>query len=160
LAPGLFLLGTGIGIMLTPSVNVVQTSFPDEDQGEISGVSRSVSNLGSSLGVAVAGSVLVSALVFGVTGRAEDSTTLNDTEKDEISSALEHQVTTLSDTQVGQALEGRPESVVEEVTRINREARDRAIAAALISIGAAGAIGLLASMLLPRERKEPVEPDV
>jgi predicted MFS family arabinose efflux permease len=49
--------------MLTSSVNVVQSAFPEEDQGEISGLSRSVSNLGSSLGTAIAGSVLVSTLV-------------------------------------------------------------------------------------------------
>jgi MFS family permease len=57
--PGLFLFGAGIGVMLTSSVNVVQSSFPDSDQGEISGLSRSVSNLGSSLGTALVGSVLV-----------------------------------------------------------------------------------------------------
>ena len=57
--PGLFLIGLGIGLMLTPSVNVVQSSFPDERQGEISGLSRSVSNLGSSLGTAIAGTILV-----------------------------------------------------------------------------------------------------
>jgi MFS family permease len=57
--PGLLLVGIGAGTMLTSSVNVVQSSFPDSDQGEISGVSRSVSNLGSSLGTALAGSVLV-----------------------------------------------------------------------------------------------------
>jgi len=57
--PGLFLFGAGIGVMLTSSVNVVQSSFPDRDQGEISGLSRSVSNLGSSLGTALVGSVLV-----------------------------------------------------------------------------------------------------
>jgi predicted MFS family arabinose efflux permease len=56
--PGLFLVGAGIGVMLTSSGNVVQSAFPEEDQGDISGVSRSVSNLGSSLGVALAGSVL------------------------------------------------------------------------------------------------------
>ncbi|MFD0689081.1 MFS transporter [Actinomadura fibrosa] len=60
-APGLFLIGTGVGIMLTASVNVVQSSFPDAEQGDISGLSRSVSNLGSSLGTALAGSVLVAA---------------------------------------------------------------------------------------------------
>jgi MFS family permease len=60
-APGLLLMGTGIGVMLTSSVNVVQSSFPDADQGDISGLSRSVSNLGSSLGTAVAGSILVAA---------------------------------------------------------------------------------------------------
>jgi MFS family permease len=57
--PGLLLLGAGVGVMLTSSVNVVQSSFPDSDQGDISGLSRSVSNLGSSLGTALVGSVLV-----------------------------------------------------------------------------------------------------
>ena len=59
--PGLLLFGIGIGVMLTSSVNVVQSSFPESDQGEISGLSRSVSNLGSSLGTALVGSVLVAA---------------------------------------------------------------------------------------------------
>ena len=64
--PGLLLIGLGVGIMLTASVNVVQSSFSDTDQGDISGVSRSVSNLGSSLGVALAGSVLVGAAKIGL----------------------------------------------------------------------------------------------
>jgi MFS family permease len=57
--PGLLLFGAGIGIMLTSSVNVVQSAFPDADQGDISGLSRSVSNIGSSLGTALVGSILV-----------------------------------------------------------------------------------------------------
>jgi MFS family permease len=57
--PGLLFMGIGIGMMLTASVNVVQSAFPEKDQGEISGVSRSASNLGSSLGTAFVGSVLV-----------------------------------------------------------------------------------------------------
>ena len=61
-APGLFLIGFGVGAMLTPSVNLVQSSFPEEQQGEISGLSRSVSNLGSSLGTAIAGTILVAGL--------------------------------------------------------------------------------------------------
>lgn len=68
--PGLFLVGLGVGVMLTSSVNVVQSSFPEKDQGEISGLSRSVSNLGSSLGVAIAGTVIVSSLVEGNMGYA------------------------------------------------------------------------------------------
>jgi nitrate/nitrite transporter NarK len=48
--------------MLTPSVNVVQSAFPEAQQGEISGLSRCISNLGSSLGTAVAGTILVSGL--------------------------------------------------------------------------------------------------
>jgi MFS family permease len=66
-APGLLLFGLGLGLMLTPSVNLVQSSFPEEQQGEISGLSRSVSNLGSSFGTAIAGTILVSDLASGNT---------------------------------------------------------------------------------------------
>ncbi len=66
-APGLLLIGLGLGVMLTPSVNVVQSSFPEQLQGEISGLSRSVSNLGSSFGTAIAGTILVSDLGSGTT---------------------------------------------------------------------------------------------
>ena len=63
--PGLFLFGAGIGVMLTSSVNVVQSAFGEADQGDISGLSRSVSNLGSSFGTALAGSILVGATTVG-----------------------------------------------------------------------------------------------
>jgi MFS family permease len=66
-APGLLLIGLGLGAMLTPSVNLVQSSFPEQQQGEISGLSRSVSNLGSSFGTAIAGTILVSDLSSGNT---------------------------------------------------------------------------------------------
>ena len=64
-APGLLLIGLGLGVMLTPSVNLVQGAFPEEKQGEISGLSRSISNLGSSFGTAIAGTILVSNLASG-----------------------------------------------------------------------------------------------
>jgi MFS family permease len=71
--PGLLFIGLGLGLMLTPSVNVVQSSFPEEQQGEISGLSRSVSNLGSTFGTAIAGTILVSGLTKGAYGLAMGS---------------------------------------------------------------------------------------
>jgi MFS family permease len=68
-APGLLVIGLGIGLMLTPSVNIVQSAFPESQQSEISGLSRSISNLGSSLGTAIAGTVLVA----GITATPERS---------------------------------------------------------------------------------------
>src|SRR5260370_27087513 len=47
--PGLLLFGAGVGVMLTSSLNVTQSSFPDTDQDEISALSRRLSNLCSSL---------------------------------------------------------------------------------------------------------------
>jgi MFS family permease len=67
--PGLLLIGLGLGLMLTPSVNIVQSSFAEDQQGEISGLSRSVSNLGSTLGAAIAGTIIVA----GITSTPERS---------------------------------------------------------------------------------------
>jgi MFS family permease len=74
--PGLALIGLGVGAMLTPSVNVVQSSFAEELQGEISGLSRSISNLGSSFGTAIAGTILVSVVATGTTAYAWAMATL------------------------------------------------------------------------------------
>jgi MFS family permease len=69
-APGLLFIGIGLGVMLTPSVNIVQSAFAEAQQGEISGLSRSVSNLGSSFGTAIAGTILVSGLTTHAYGLA------------------------------------------------------------------------------------------
>jgi MFS family permease len=69
-APGLLAIGLGLGLMLTPSVNLVQSAFPEEQQGEISGLSRSISNLGSSFGTAIVGTVLAINLVGPADGYA------------------------------------------------------------------------------------------
>jgi MFS family permease len=149
LAPGLFLSGLGLGIVEPTSVNGVQSLMPERDQGEISGVSRSVSNLGSSLGTAVAGGVLISALILGVASLTQASQVLPPAAKEQIAVAMEGDVSTLSETQVRAALQGQPPEVVDEVVRINAEARDRALGLALASIGLVGLIGLGASLLLP-----------
>ena len=42
-APGLFLIGVGLGVMLTPSVNVVQSAFPEESsRGDLRPVAQRV----------------------------------------------------------------------------------------------------------------------
>jgi MFS family permease len=150
-APGLFLIGFGAGMMLTLSVNVVQSAWPDQDQGEISGVSRSVSNLGSTLGTAIAGAVLISALLSGLTTRVADSTVLSGEQKQQLNAAMQESVSAVSDQQVRDALQGQPENVREEVVRINAEARNRALGLSLVAISLLTLIGLGASLALPRD---------
>jgi len=131
------------------SVNIVQSSATEEEQGEISGVSRSVSNFGSSFGVALAGAILVSTLITGVTDLTDESTVLPPEDKQAIAAALEGSVTAVSDEQVEQVLAGQPEEIVDEVVRINATARNRAMRYALASLGVAGLIGGVAALFLP-----------
>jgi MFS family permease len=158
MAPGLFVFGLGMGAILPASVTLVQSSMPEEDQSEISGVSRSVSNLGSSLGTAVAGAVMVSVLITGVSGLTQSSQTLPPAIKDQISVALQGDVATLSDAQVTAALAGQPQEVVDEVVRINAQARNRAMGMSMVVLGLVALLGLAVSFRLPKGRLRP-EPE-
>ena len=63
--------------------------------------------------------------------------------------ALEGDVSAVSDAQIEATLQGQPDDVVDEVTRINREARNRALWLALASMAVIGLVGFGASLLLP-----------
>jgi len=60
---------------------------------------------------------------------------------------LEKSVSAVSDARVREALQGKPPAIVEEVTRINALARDRAIGLAMAAVGLFGLLGLLAGTL-------------
>jgi predicted MFS family arabinose efflux permease len=157
--PGLFLTGFGAGAMLTASVNVVQSALPDKDQGEISGVSRSVSNLGSSLGTAVAGAVLISALISGISSATANSQVLNADQKQQVTAALQGSVSAVSDAQVKEVLKGQPQAVVDEVVSINAHARDRALGLALAAVSVATLVGFAAALFMPATNKAGSEPE-
>jgi len=57
--PGLLLFGLGVGVMLTSSVNVVQSSFPDSDQGRSPACRAASPTWGPRWAPALVGSVLV-----------------------------------------------------------------------------------------------------
>jgi Na+/melibiose symporter-like transporter len=147
----LLVIGFGAGIMLTASVNVVQSSVPEADQGSLSGLSRSVSNLGSSMGTAVAGAILISALIAGTSDLTHQSDVLSPDQQQQIDIALQGNVTALSDAQVQEILQDQPPAIVDEVTRINADARDRALGLALASVAIIGLVGLLAAFMLPAQ---------
>jgi MFS family permease len=148
-APGLLLIGFGAGSMLTISVDVVQASVPEADQGALSGVSRSVSNLGSSMGTALAGSVLVAAIISGVSTMTAESDALSAEDKASVTAALEGEVSAASDDQVRTLLEGHPPAVVDEVVRINAQARDRALGIAVLAVAFVGLVGFAAAIFMP-----------
>jgi MFS family permease len=150
LAPGLLVMGLAQGVIITPSVNVVQSALPERDQGELSGVSRSISNLGSSFGTAVAGGVLVSAMVLIGTDLVQQSP-LPPATKDRITVAMQGDVSAVSNSQVEAALTGQPQAIVDEVVRINAAARNQALGLAMASIGLVGLVGLGAAWRFPSQ---------
>ena len=60
-------MGLGVGTMLTPSVNVVQSALPGGEAGRDLRALARVSNLGSSMGTAIAGTIVVADAAAGNT---------------------------------------------------------------------------------------------
>lgn len=58
----LLLAGLGVGSLASQLGSVTVSSVPDEHSGEVGGLQNTVTNLGASIGVALAGAVLISAL--------------------------------------------------------------------------------------------------
>ena len=69
----LLLAGLGIGALASQLGSVTVSAVPDEQTGEVGGLQNTVTNLGASLGTALAGAVLISALTASfVTGITEN----------------------------------------------------------------------------------------
>ena len=58
----MLLAGLGIGALASQLGSVTVSSVPDEQTGEVGGVQNTMTNLGASIGTALAGAVLISAL--------------------------------------------------------------------------------------------------
>ena len=58
----MLLVGLGVGALASQLGSVTVSAVPDEQSGEVGGVQNTVTNLGASVGTALAGAVLISAL--------------------------------------------------------------------------------------------------
>lgn len=58
----MLLTGLGVGALASQLGSVTVSAVPDEQSGEVGGVQNTVTNLGASIGTALAGAVLISAL--------------------------------------------------------------------------------------------------
>jgi len=58
----MLLAGLGVGALASQLGSVTVSAVPDEQSGEIGGLQNTVTNLGASIGTALAGAVLISAL--------------------------------------------------------------------------------------------------
>jgi EmrB/QacA subfamily drug resistance transporter len=56
--PGLLVIGTGVGLSMTPSTSAITESLPAEEQGVASALNDTVRELGGAVGIALIGSIL------------------------------------------------------------------------------------------------------
>jgi MFS family permease len=172
--PGFIVVGVGIGLANAPLLNMVQSTAPVEEQSEISGLNRAFSNLGGSLGVAIAGAVLMSVLISTSWGLVNASPVITQNVTPQqlqgFKLDLDKDAKTMSNTQARaffgkQAAEEEKKGMQTQVAQkletemvsVNQQARNKALLSALLVVGILGILGFLLTFFLPRVK--PVKED-
>jgi EmrB/QacA subfamily drug resistance transporter len=156
--PGMLAMGIGLGLYIAPVTNMALSAVPLEQQNEYSGVSRSVSNLGSSFGTAVAGALLIAGMISVGLSMTAASPRLPQATKQAIQKAFEGNVHTISIPELKAAVKDLPQGEGAEVGRILWTAQERGMQFALIAVAFLGLLGLVATIWLPKNEIPDSEP--
>jgi hypothetical protein len=146
----LLIAGTGLGLLVSQLNNYTLAPIDEDRVSEAASVNSAAGSFGLSFGLAVAGGLMLAALSASFTGMSDASTVLPPEEKAQIARVLEEDAQVMSDTQLTALLEGQPETIQEEVLRINDAARDRSLQVALLVPVLAAAVGLFNGLRMRR----------
>jgi hypothetical protein len=122
--------------------NYTLSPIEEERVSEAAGVNSAAGSFGLSFGLAMAGGILLAVLSFRFTHLTEQSTVIPSAQQQQISNTLEDNAEVMSNTQLDKLLVDEPPDVQDEILRINSEARDRSLQAALLVPTIASLIGL------------------
>ena len=146
----LMITGTGLGLLVSQLNNYTLSPISEERVSEAAGVNSAGGSFGLSFGLAFAGAIMLAALSFSFTNKADASAVLSPTQQQTVASALEHDAEVMTNTALEQQLAGQPPAVQAEIIRINTESRPRALQIALLVPLIAALLGLLNSFRMMR----------
>ncbi|AWT41114.1 MULTISPECIES: MFS transporter [Streptomyces] len=150
-AGAMAVLGIGVGLLASQLGNVVQSGVGQDERSEAGGLQFTAQNLGSALGTALIGSILVGALAHAFTAQVADDPRLSQAARDEVGVALEAGITFVPTDQVRSAAEraGLPPSEVEAVADSYAAAQLDGLKAAILATGGVALASFLVTPHLP-----------
>ncbi len=147
----LLLLGLGIGALASQLGAVTVSSVPDEQSPEVGGLQNTATNLGASLGTALAGSVLIASLTATLLAGIEQNPAVPPEVSRQADTQLSSGVPFLSDDALEAELEqaGVTDQTAAAIVDENATARLRALRTALAIIAIVAAAALFFSGPIP-----------
>jgi MFS family permease len=147
----LLLLGLGIGALASQLGAVTVSAVPDELSPEVGGLQNTATNIGASLGTALAGSVLIAALTTTLSAGIQQNPAVPQEVRTQASTQLSSGVPFLSDDDAEAALEkaGVGPQATAAIVDENAKARLKALRAALAVIALVAAAALFFSGPIP-----------
>jgi hypothetical protein len=147
----MLLAGLGVGSLASQLGSITVSAVADEESAEVGGLQNTVTNLGASIGTALAGAVLISALtssfLSGIADNPDVPEDLASTAQVELASGIPF----ISDADLEQALDdaGVDEETAQAIIDQNTEARLAGLRAALSVLAVIALLALFISSGIP-----------
>ena len=156
----LLLAGLGIGALSSQLGAVTVSAVPDEQSGEVGGIQNTFTNLGASIGTALAGAVLISALTSSFLTGIDDNPAIPASVTSQASVELSSGIPFVSDAQLESALAETDldPAVAAAIVDENTQSRLAGLRSALAVLALLALIAVFTSGGLPTRQPGSPEP--
>jgi MFS family permease len=156
----LLLAGLGIGALASQLGSVTVSAVPDDQSPEVGGLQNTATNLGASIGTALAGSLLIAALTASFLHGIEQNPAVPAKVSTQASTELAGGIPFLSDADLQAALTkaGASKQVTQAVLAENQQARLDGLRTALAALALLTLIALFFSTRIPGEQPGSAQP--
>ena len=150
----MLLAGLGIGALASQLGSVTVSAVPDEQSAEVGGLQNTVTNLGASIGTALSGAVLISALTTSLIAGIQNNPAVPADLKSKAKTELASGVPFLSDKDLKAALDdaGVPKDAADAIVKENANARLDALRSSLSVIAVIALMALYFGGGIPPEQ--------
>jgi MFS family permease len=147
----MLLAGLGVGALASQLGSVTVSSVPDEQSGDVGGLQNTLTNLGASIGTALAGAVLISALTSSFFSGIKDNPKIPESVSSKAQVELTAGVPFVSDKDLKTALDKAdvPPQTADAIVDENETARLDGLRAALSVLAVIALIAVFFSRRIP-----------
>jgi MFS family permease len=157
----LLLIGLGVGALASQLGAVTVSAVPDSQSGEVGGVQNTVTNLGASIGTALAGAVLISVLTTTFLGAVSSDPAVPKELSSQAQVQLSSGIPFVSDADLNATLKkaGVPASTSQAIVEDNAASRINGLRASLAVLALMALLGLVMTRRLPDRQSKAATPD-
>jgi EmrB/QacA subfamily drug resistance transporter len=147
----MLLIGVGIGALASQLGAVTVSAVPDEKSAEVGGLQNTASQLGSSIGTALAGSIMIAILTTSFITGIQNNPNVPPEVKSKATTELASGVPFISDADLEQAMKdaGQSEEVTQAALDANAQARIDGLDAALAVLAVIAVVALFLTGRIP-----------
>ena len=152
----LLLIGLGIGALASQLGAVTVSAVPDDRSPEVGGVQNTMTNLGASIGTALAGSVMIAAVSSAFLGNIQNSSAIPNRVKSQAQVQLAGGVPFVSDADLQQALDDAHVSRKTTSAALDAygEARISGLTSSLAILAFIALVGLFVAQRIPQRQPQ------